>query len=224
MSVLTFLKDEILHPYRGRTVRIFDVLVIQLVIQLITCFIHPHLPFLFILTATMLLFFVGCLIRSTYVRTDATWSKHRGLNSGFRRYMHKCFCEYLSQDRIEQFIEILEQIKDRKGNEGIEDGHLIAITDATELRSVFYQSKVLKKYDLYSFAHNMTMYLNITRKEAAILLKTVFPGLFSGVNIKSMDKSLTAQKDKDKLKITYYETPEQFEMMLLGYNDLDNNN
>ena len=52
----------------------------------------------------------------------------------------------------------------------------------------------------------MCGYLNITRLEAAELLKALFPGVFEGSKVSSIDKSLTAEKNIRKLEIPYLES------------------
>lgn len=143
--------------------------------------------------------------------------RHRRLDKGFRAYVRQCFEEYLSPAELELLVNMLVAIRDRDPDEKLTEKALRQICVDDILRSRHMASRTLRKYNLYAFAYNLTGYLNISRREAAMMLKTAFPNVFLCSSIHSIDKSLSAERDPTKLEIRSVGDKNEFEKILLNY-------
>ena len=126
-------------------------------------------------------------------------------DTGFHKYLRHSLGDYLTESELTDLDKVITNVRIRTADSQIK--HIAtAITDRKVLSAIRVETKVLKKYNLYAFMHNMCGYLNITRLEAAELLKALFPGVFEGSKVSSIDKSLTAEKNIRKLEIPYLES------------------
>ena len=150
-------------------------------------------------------------------RADPSAVKHSKLDKGFRAYIRQCFEEYLSPAELELLTGMLTAIRDRDPDEKLTEKALRQICVDDILRSRHVASRTLRKYNLYAFAYNLTGYLNISRREAATMLKAAFPNIFQCSSVHSIDKSLSAVKDPNKLEIKSVGDKNEFEKILLNY-------
>lgn len=145
-------------------------------------------------------------VRNPSERKEDQGRQQAGSYDGLFRYIDDSLGEYLTPIQIRRLHECIIRIRERKKGEKIEECIRAEITGADQLRSTSIETKVLKKCNLYAFIHNMTGYLHITRREAGIILKLLFPSVFASTSATSIDKSLTAEKDMKKLEIEYLES------------------
>lgn len=156
-----------------------------------------------------LVFFLMCLAfcrkTSTESPKEQAISKDTADDPGLLNYISGSLGEYLTEAEIQKMYRILCRIRGRAGDMSVAE--IAVCIKSDECLSAHYaERKTLKKYNLYAFVHNMCGYLHITRKEAAVLLKAAFPGIFRDSKVMSIDKSLTAEKDMRKLDIPYLES------------------
>ena len=154
---------------------------------------------------------------SSDAREEEPSSRQQRIYEGVRAYVRQCFGEYLSPAELEIFTDMLIDIRERDPEVRLTERSLRQISVVEVLRSRHMATRTLRKYNLYSFAFNMTGFLSITRREAAMILKTAFPNVFLGSSILSIDKSLTAERDPGKLEILPVTDRREFEETMLNY-------
>lgn len=127
------------------------------------------------------------------------------VDPGLMRYIRSSLGEYLTDSEMHKMCRMLCRIRERASDIAVAE-IAISIRSDEHLSSRDAERKILRKYNLYAFVHNMCGYLHVTRKEAAIILKEAFPGIFKDAKIVSIDKSLTVEKNMRKLEIPYLES------------------
>jgi len=139
--------------------------------------------------------------------------------NGLKLYIEECFQEYLDREQMDVLFKDIVRVHLRKQEVSISDLTLLPVSRSGEIRSRTVQTKLLKKCNLYSFIHNMAGFLHLTRREAASLLKKLFPAVFEKTSVTSIDKSLTAEKDMKRLEIPYFpnNTDVEFEQQMINY-------
>lgn len=141
---------------------------------------------------------------------------------GFCLYLTECLSDYLDSKSILGFRDMLLRIKTR-AETGCNVGLLChKVTEDTVLRSRTEPKRLLEVRNLYALFYNMIGYLNITRLEAAEMLKSCFPGIFRNAAVRSVDKCLTKFKYPDQeqaQRILFFTSSDSmvFEEMMMKY-------
>lgn len=121
------------------------------------------------------------------------------------KYIRSSLGEYLTDSEMQKMCRMLCRIRERAADIAVAE-LTVSIRSDEQLSSRDAERKTLRKYNLYAFVHNMCGYLHVTRKEAAVILKAAFPGIFRDAKVVSIDKSLTAEKNMRKLEIPYLDS------------------
>ena len=153
---------------------------------------------------------------------DTTCINAQGVRECFACYLLDKLGMYADEKDIRNFEAVLYSIKTRKvDNNSVEDlCKPVFIEHVLRLRGE--PCRVLEVRNLYALLFNMTGFLNISRNEAAIILKTCFPNIFGNTKVISINKSLTRYKFEGMdsgMKIPYlrYADSQHFEKMLNKY-------
>ena len=146
----------------------------------------------------------------------------QGLRECFACYLLDKLGMYADEKEIRDFESVLYGIKRRQAdNTSVEDLCKPVFTESV-LRLRDEPCRVLEVRNLYALLFNMTGFLNVSRNEAAIILKRCFPNVFSDTKVISINKSLTRYKMEGMnagMKIPYLRSSDSqhFEKMINKY-------
>lgn len=146
----------------------------------------------------------------------------QGLRECFASYLMDKLGMYADRKDIRNFESVLYRIKTRQAdNQSVEDLCEASFVEPV-LRLRGEPCRVLEVRNLYALLFNMTGFLNISRNEAAIILKKCFPNVFKDTKVISINKSLTRYKMEGMnagMKIPYLRSSDShcFERMLNKY-------
>lgn len=146
----------------------------------------------------------------------------QGLRERFACYLLDKLGMYADENEIRVFESVLYRIKTRQADKkSVEDLCEVVFTEPV-FRLKGEPCRVLEVRNLYALLFNMTGFLNISRNDAAIILKRCFPNIFHGATVISINKSLTRYKMEGMnagMKIPYLRSSDSqhFEKMLNKY-------
>lgn len=153
---------------------------------------------------------------------DTTCINAQGVRECFACYLLDKLGMYADEKDIRDFESVLYSIKTRQADSGSVEDLCKAVFTEPVLRLRGEPCRVLEVRNLYALLFNMTGFLNISRNDAAIILKRCFPNVFSYTKIISINKSLTRYKMEGMnavMKIPYLRSSDShhFERMLNKY-------
>lgn len=154
---------------------------------------------------------------------DALCIRTQQLQVSFNSYLKAKLGMYADEIKIQEFGKVLFSIKTRPFDCGSIETLCHPVFDEERLRHISEPCRILELKNLYALLYNMTGFLNISRNDAAVILKLCFPNVFRNTSIISINKSLSRYKmiGKDcSMKIPYLKSSNAmyFERMLNKYN------
>lgn len=153
---------------------------------------------------------------------DTTCINAQGVRECFACYLQDKLGMYADEKDIRNFESVLYRIKTRQAdNNSVEDLCKPVFMEPV-LRLKGEPCRILEVRNLYALLFNMTGFINISRNEAAMILKRCFPNVFANTKVISINKSLTRYKFEGMdtgMKIPYLRSSDSqyFENMLNKY-------
>lgn len=103
------------------------------------------------------------------------------LSRGMIAYLTYTFGQYLSTDQIELMASAFKALRMRKATSSIQDMEMSPVSADRDIRNHFIPSKQLRRDEAAYVIYRLAPYSFLSRKDAAIFAKKMFPEFFGSV-------------------------------------------
>lgn len=117
------------------------------------------------------------------------------IKRGLELFLHSEMQDFFSPNEIATLSEMLTDLRYRKSNAGIPSNLCRVVTRRSQIVSYTQPSNEFRKDEIAILINNVMPYAHLSRKEASIMIKRSFPGLFGNTMPDTINATLTKFKN-----------------------------